>query len=137
MRTYGDSTPPSIENRGILEAGEIVSDYRIKSIIAQGGFGAVYRAEHVGNGNVVALKVLHESRNNAENLERFRREVAALRDNLETRKLVERAKGALMEAGLSEAEAYLALQKRARDGRASMRQAAEAVLAESAHGGRA
>jgi AmiR/NasT family two-component response regulator len=35
-----------------------------------------------------------------------------------------------MQTGLSEAEAYRALQKRARDGRQSLREVAKAVLAE-------
>jgi response regulator NasT len=60
------------------------------------------------------------------------KEIAALRDSLETRKLVERAKGRLMQTGLSEEDAYLALQHRARETRISIRQAAEAVLAEAA-----
>lgn len=58
------------------------------------------------------------------------RENAELRDNLEARKLVERAKGALMKSGMNEEEAYLALQRRAREARISMRAAAEAVLAQ-------
>jgi AmiR/NasT family two-component response regulator len=57
------------------------------------------------------------------------REIAELRDSLETRKLVERAKGRLMATGLTEEAAYLALQRRARESRVSLRQAAEAVLA--------
>jgi len=58
------------------------------------------------------------------------REKAELAAELETRKLVERAKGVLMEGGQSEEEAYQALQRRARDTRLTMRQAAQAVLAE-------
>lgn len=57
------------------------------------------------------------------------REKAELEESLETRKLVERAKGKLMEAGLSEDEAYHTLQRRAREARVSMRRAAEAILA--------
>ncbi len=58
------------------------------------------------------------------------REIAELRDSLETRKVVDRAKGRLMQTGLTEEAAYLAIQRRARDGRISLKQAAEAVLAE-------
>lgn len=58
------------------------------------------------------------------------RAIAELRESLAARKVVDRAKGALMQGGLSEEEAYLALQRRARDGRISLREAAEAVLAE-------
>ncbi|MGQ0602819.1 MAG: ANTAR domain-containing response regulator [Anaerolineales bacterium] len=57
--------------------------------------------------------------------------VAELQETLETRKLLDRAKGILMQRGLTEDEAYHTLQKQARDRRISIRQAAEAVLAES------
>jgi AmiR/NasT family two-component response regulator len=60
------------------------------------------------------------------------REIAELRDSLETRKVVDRAKGRLMAAGLSEEAAYLAIQQRARENRITLRQAAEAVLAANA-----
>lgn len=58
-------------------------------------------------------------------------QIAELKDSLETRKLVDRAKGRLMQTGLSEEDAYLSLQRRARETRTSLRQAAEAVLAAS------
>jgi two-component system, response regulator PdtaR len=57
------------------------------------------------------------------------REIAELREDIQSRKVVERAKGVLMQAGLSEEEAYRTIQQRARQQRVSMRQAAEAVLA--------
>lgn len=59
-------------------------------------------------------------------------EAAELRESLETRKLVERAKGRLAQGGMSEEDAYLALQRRARDARISLRQAAEEVLKQAA-----
>src|SRR5262249_50766442 len=57
------------------------------------------------------------------------REIAELRDSLETRKLVERAKGRLMQPGLTEEAAYIAPQRRARETGTPLKQAAEAVLA--------
>ena len=59
------------------------------------------------------------------------REIAELRDSLETRKVVDRAKGRLMQNGLTEEAAYMAIQRRARENRISLRQAAEAVLSGS------
>lgn len=56
------------------------------------------------------------------------RETADLRDQIETRKLVERAKGVLMETGLKEAEAFRKIQKLSMDTRKSMREIAEAIL---------
>jgi len=56
------------------------------------------------------------------------REIAELRENLEARKLVDRAKGRLMQGGMSESEAYLAIQRRAREAHLTMRRAAEEIL---------
>jgi two-component system, response regulator PdtaR len=56
-------------------------------------------------------------------------EVTGLRERLEARKLIERAKGALMTAhGLSEPEAFRWIQRAAMDNRTSMRSVAELVL---------
>lgn len=54
--------------------------------------------------------------------------IEALQETIETRKLIDRAKGVLMQAGATEDQAYHTLQKRARDERLSMRQIAEDVL---------
>ena len=56
------------------------------------------------------------------------REVADLAERLETRKVVDRAKGVLMAKGMTEPEAFRRLQKLAMDRRISLRQVAEAVL---------
>ena len=56
-------------------------------------------------------------------------EAGELADQLETRKLVDRAKGRLMdERGMSEAEAFRAIQKRAMDERTTMRAVASDLL---------
>lgn len=60
-------------------------------------------------------------------------EVTGLRDRLEARKLIERAKGTLMtKHGLSEPEAFRWIQRAAMDNRTSMRAVAELVLSEHA-----
>ena len=57
------------------------------------------------------------------------REVGSLKEALETRKIVERAKGVLMEVhGLREADAFHRIRKARMDTRKSMREVAEAVL---------
>jgi two-component system, response regulator PdtaR len=57
------------------------------------------------------------------------REVGDLKEALETRKLVERAKGILMEThGLRESEAFHRIRKTSMDTRKSMKEVAEAVL---------
>jgi response regulator NasT len=56
-------------------------------------------------------------------------EVTGLRDRLEARKLIERAKGSLMsEHSMSEPEAFRWIQRAAMDNRTSMRAVAELVL---------
>lgn len=57
------------------------------------------------------------------------KEVGNLRDTLETRKLVDRAKGILMDQqGLSEAEAFRKIQKMSMNTRKPMKEIAEAII---------
>jgi response regulator NasT len=57
------------------------------------------------------------------------REVGGLKEALESRKVVERAKGVLMEVhGLRESEAFHRIRKTSMDSRKSMREVAEAIL---------
>jgi two-component system, response regulator PdtaR len=61
----------------------------------------------------------------------LRRESTDLADQLATRKVVDRAKGKLIDAqGMSEADAFRHIQKRAMDERRSMRTVAEEILGE-------
>lgn len=62
------------------------------------------------------------------NMDELRKEVAELKDTLETRKLIEKAKGVFIAQGLSEPEAYRKMQKLAMDKRKSLKEVAEAVL---------
>jgi len=55
-------------------------------------------------------------------------EVADLTDRLETRKVLDRAKGVLMARGMTEPEAFKRLQKLAMDKRKTLREVAEAVI---------
>jgi AmiR/NasT family two-component response regulator len=62
-------------------------------------------------------------------------EVTGLRERLEARKLIERAKGALMtKHGLSEPEAFRWIQRAAMDNRTSMRAVADLVLSGGSDG---
>jgi len=54
--------------------------------------------------------------------------VARLTENLEARKLIERAKGLLTKQGLSEPDAYRRMQKLSMDKRKTLREVAEAIL---------
>ena len=59
----------------------------------------------------------------------LRKEVTELQDALETRKLVDRAKGILMDKqGLSESEAFRKIQKMSMNNRRPMKEVAEAII---------
>ncbi|AMV73615.1 response regulator [Desulfuromonas carbonis] len=58
----------------------------------------------------------------------LREEVASLKETLEARKLIEKAKGALISRGMTEPEAYRKMQKIAMDKRKTLREVAEAIL---------
>ncbi len=62
-------------------------------------------------------------------LQMLRSQVVELEESLEARKLIERAKGILMQRlGLSERDAYERLRQRARDKRAKMKDIAQAII---------
>jgi response regulator NasT len=62
-------------------------------------------------------------------------EVAGLTERLETRKVVERAKGLLMTSyGMTEPQAFKWIQRTAMDNRVGMRDVAERIIAETADG---
>jgi response regulator NasT len=61
--------------------------------------------------------------------QQVRKELGDVREALEARKVIDRAKGMLMDKhGLSESEAFRRIQKRSMDTRKSMREVAEALL---------
>ena len=67
-----------------------------------------------------------------EEITQLEQEVADLTDRLETRKLVDRAKGLLQTRfGLTEPDAFRWIQKSAMDKRTSMRDVAQVVIAET------
>jgi response regulator NasT len=75
------------------------------------------------------MPVIELSRARFEEFRMLEREVGSLKDALETRKLVERAKGVLMEThGLRESEAFHRIRKTSMDARKSMKEVAEAIL---------
>jgi response regulator NasT len=65
----------------------------------------------------------------------LRDEVDKLKETLEARKVIEKAKGLLMKNGLSEEDAYRRIQKLAMNKRKSLREVAEAILLTEELGG--
>lgn len=124
---------------GIAAAEELTRD-RIAPVVlltAYSDQGLVERARDAGVvGYVVKpfrqselMPVIELSLTRFEEFRSLEREIGDLKEALETRKLVERAKGVLMDVhGLSESDAFRRMRKTSMDNRKSMREVAEAIL---------
>jgi response regulator NasT len=123
-----------------IAAAEQLTRERIAPVVlltAYSDQGLVQRAREAGVvGYVVKpfrqtelMPVIELSLARFEEFRALERDVGDLKDALETRKLIERAKGVLMEVhGLRESEAFHRIRKTSMDARKSMREVAEAVL---------
>ena len=132
-----DIKMPDID--GISAAEELTRE-RIAPVVlltAYSDQGLVERAREAGVvGYVVKpfreaelMPVIELSRARFDEFRTLEKEVGSLKDALETRKLIERAKGVLMEVhGLREAEAFHRIRKTSMDARKSMKEVAEAIL---------
>jgi serine/threonine-protein kinase len=68
-----------VQRHDPLLGGVVANRFKIREKIAAGGFGAIYRADHIASGHEVAVKVLHPQLAADPNvIERFRREGATL-----------------------------------------------------------
>jgi len=124
---------------GITAAEELTRE-RIAPVVlvtAYSDQGLVERAREAGVvGYVVKpfreaelMPVIELSRARFDEFRTLEQEVDSLRDALETRKLIEKAKGVLMEVHeLREAEAFHRIRKTSMDARKSMKEVAEAIL---------
>jgi len=123
-----------------IAAAEDLTRERIAPVVlvtAYSDQGLVERAKEAGVvGYVVKpfrqtelLPVIELSLARFEEFRALERDVGDLKEALETRKVIERAKGVLMEIyGLRESEAFHRIRKTSMDARKSMREVAEAVL---------
>ncbi len=122
-----------------IRAAEIITRERISAVVILTAFSQrdlAAQAAHAGAMAYVvkpfqksdllpAIEVALERHNDMTRLEG---EVGELEDRLETRKLVERAKGALQTQGLSEDDAYKLMQRAAMDKSLPMAEVAKLVL---------
>lgn len=111
--------------RPVLVVAEAISDVAAAPLVDRGAFGFVSHPLQAALFHAQARAALAR----CAELSRARRDMLEVRDQLETRKLVERAKGILMQRlGLSEQDAFRKLQKASQDENRKMRDIAESVI---------
>ena len=123
-----------------IEAAKILTEERIAPVVLLSAYSQRDLVERARTSGVVAYLVKPYREEDLTPaieiaLARFRefrdleKQVADLQLALETRKLVDRAKGILMDKqGLAEAEAFRKIQKMSMDTRKSMKEVAEAII---------
>jgi two-component system, response regulator PdtaR len=129
-----------------IEAAETIGAERIAPVVMVTAFSQASYVEQAASAGAMAYVVKPFTRTDvipamAVATARFAEssalvaEVEDLEERLETRKVVDRAKGILMARGMSEPEAFKRLQKLAMDKRKTLRDIAEAVIIASEAGG--
>lgn len=123
-----------------IAAAKILTEERIAPVLLLTAFSQQELVEGAKDAGVVGyiVKPFRESElvpaievslSRFKEFKSLEKEVGDLKDALETRKLVERAKGVLMDSqSLKEAEAFRKIQKLSMNTRKSMREIAEAIL---------
>jgi response regulator NasT len=124
---------------GIAAAGEIAGN-RIAPVIMLTAFSQRDLVERARDAGAMAylvkpfqkrdlLPAIEMATSRVAEIKALEAEVGGLKERLEARKLIERAKGALMtKHGLSEPEAFRWIQRAAMDNRTSMRAVSELIL---------
>lgn len=123
-----------------IQAAQILTEERIAPVLLLSAYSDREYVEGAKDAGVIAYIVkpfgeqqlvpqIEVALTRFRELRALEKEVADTRDALETRKVVERAKGILMDGqGLSEAEAFRKIQKLSMNNRKSMREVAEAII---------
>jgi len=123
-----------------IEAARILTEERIAPVLLLTAFSQQELVRRAGEAGVVGYLVkpfgdtdlapaIEIAITRFKEFRTLEREASDLRETLETRKRVERAKGILMQTqGLSEAEAFRKIQKLSMNSRKSMREVAEAIV---------
>lgn len=123
-----------------IDAGKILTEERIAPVLLLTAYSQQDLVDRAKDAGVMAyiVKPFHEADlapaievalRRWEEFRTLEREVEDLKEALETRKLVDRAKGILMDTqGLSEADAFRRIQKTSMDQRKPMKEVAEAIV---------
>jgi response regulator NasT len=127
------------EMDGITAASEISKKLKIPMILLTNAYDAatVKRASESGIAAFLTkplrkqdlLPAIEIALHHVEQVEELKEKIEDLHETIENRKIIEKAKGLLMEKDrVSEADAYRLLQKMAMDTRKSLRQVADKIL---------
>lgn len=123
-----------------IEAAKILTEEQIAPVVLLTAFGQKELVERAKEAGVVGYLVkpfretdlmpaIEVALSRFAEFSEVSREVADLQNALETRKLVERAKGILMDTqGIEENEAFRKIQKMSMNTRKAMREVAEAII---------
>ncbi len=123
-----------------IEAAEHISEQRLAPVVLLTAYSERHLVERAKTAGVSGylVKPFRESELTPvielalarfNDVQQLKQEVVQLKEALETRKLIERAKGILMEVhGLKEADAFSRMRRTSMDNRKSMREVAEAIL---------
>ena len=128
-----------------IDAAKIISDEGLAAVILLSAFSQQDLIKEASNAGVLAYLVKPFQRSDLvpsvelalgrfEEISNLKQEAVMLKESLETRKLVDRAKGLLIDNyGLKESDAYRYLQKKAMEGRTTMKAVAEDILTDTSH----
>ena len=126
-----------------IDAAKVISDEGLAAVILLSAFSQQDLIKEASNAGVLAYLVKPFQRSDLvpsielalgrfEEISGLKQEAVMLRESLETRKLVDRAKGLLIDNyGLKESDAYRYLQKKAMEDRTTMKAVAEDLLADT------
>ena len=128
-----------------LDAAKVISEEGLAAVILLTAFSQQDLIKEAGNAGVLAYLVKPFQRSDLvpsielalsrfKEISGLKEEAQMLRESLETRKLIDRAKGVLVDNyGLKESDAYRYLQKKAMGDRTTMRAIAEGILEDTSN----
>ena len=128
-----------------IDAAKVISDEGLAAVILLTAFSQQDLIQEASNAGVLAYLVKPFQRSDLvpaielalgrfKEISDLKQETLMLRESLQTRKLVDRAKGLLIDAyGLKESDAYRYLQKKAMEDRTTMKAVAEDILTDTSN----
>ena len=128
-----------------IDAAKVISDEGLAAVILLTAFSQQDLIQEASNAGVLAYLVKPFQRSDLvpaielalgrfKEISDLKQETLMLRESLQTRKLVDRAKGLLIDSyGLKESDAYRFLQKKAMEDRTTMKAVAEDILTDTSN----